>query len=119
MAQQTTIFGVVAIDDARRNGAAGKPFQPQAPLRGAVRHGKPCEADQTNPAAVPDRAMFLELRKRPQRGERHVRVEHCARCSTNTPHEYVCLQPAGPRVWGYACTSCRRARQEREGESCE
>lgn len=55
----------------------------------------------------PGHGMFIELCGRAQRGDKLCRVDYCPRCADVTPHEYLCLQPAGPRVWGYHCTRCR------------
>lgn len=52
--------------------------------------------------------LFIELRGPAKRGDRECRAEHCVRCGKDTPHEFVCLQPAGPRVWGFRCSNCRR-----------
>jgi hypothetical protein len=52
--------------------------------------------------------MFIESRAISKRGDRECRLDYCRRCELDTPHEYVCLQPKRPRVWGYSCTRCRR-----------
>lgn len=74
------------------------------PARGAVP-----AVDNTAPLYVGrGHGLFIELLARVPRGERQLRQDDCRKCNTYTPHEYVCLQPAGPRVWGYECTHCRR-----------
>ena len=59
--------------------------------------------------------MFLELMREPAVGMKRVRMEDCRRCGRETSHEFVCLGVA-PRVWGYSCLDCRRARQELEAD---
>jgi len=75
----------------------------------------PHPRSQPLPRAVPPdqeyvggHGTFIELRAIGRRGDRECRVEHCQKCGVDAPHEYVCLQPTSPRVWGYSCTHCRR-----------
>lgn len=60
--------------------------------------------------------MPIELIGDVRRGRRECRVETCRKCGNECPHEYLCTQPKGPRVWAVQCTLCRRARRELEAE---
>lgn len=68
--------------------------------------------------------MFIELITEDERTKRDYRgnpvgicrLETCAKCGVECPHEFVCLQPSGPRVWEMQCTWCRGERRRLERE---
>jgi len=61
-----------------------------------------------------DHGTLIEFRAEPKRGQRECREQHCPKCGQIAPHEFVCLQGRGPRVWLMQCTNCRRQRRELE-----
>lgn len=92
-------FGVVAGDLGM---VPGSPPE-STPLRRAVP-----AIDAPAPLYVGrGHGLFLELCDRVERGQRELRLDYCPKCTRETPHAYVCLQPKGPRVWGYSCTACK------------
>lgn len=99
-AAQTSVFGAGGGDG---NSAVHPPKSAAVPPEVVTRSDAP---NYTGPG----HGMFLELLGRVERGDRHVREDLCRKCGQRTPHEYVCLQPRGPRVWGFVCTHCRRDR---------
>lgn len=90
------------------NGASAPPDEQSArPHRAVARPLKPASK------IGPGHGMFLELLTRVERGQRELRMDTCKRGHT-APHEFVCVQPKGPRVWHMTCTQCRRERRELE-----
>lgn len=89
------------------NGAGEPPPESVRPHRAVTR------PDVTASYVGPGHGMFLELLTRVERGQRVVRMDRCKR-GHEAPHEYVCVQPRGPRVWHMTCTRCRRERLDME-----
>lgn len=102
-AQQQSFGAVVGLGG---NGADLSPPKP-VPHRAVARPLKPASK------IGPGHGMFLELLTRVERGQRELRMDTCKRGHT-APHEFVCVQPRGPRVWKMTCTQCRRERRELE-----